>query len=220
MTTPPKYRKPEESPAAGTEKNLREWRKLADEAPERARTAAATWRNGLAGFVTVLLSLLVLKGGGIGDIVEPYRWVVFGGVGLGLFCAVIGLWAALSAEAPPEGAGNYDAITRRYDSLAEYLQEGAKRSWEKIAWARRCLVLSLAFILAGVLTWWLVPATPDAPAVGKVSVTWQAEEGSRTVCGSVVPSAPRTVALLPNDSSDVVIVNTVQIVELTQVGEC
>lgn len=217
MTTPPDFIKPTDAPRAGVSGDLQAWQKLTNEGPERARAAAATWRNGLAGFVTLLLSVLVLKGTDVGDVAEPYRWIAIGGLVLGAILAVVGLWKALSAEAPLESKGDYGAVVDQHNSVAEFLQTVAAHSWRKLDLARFFVGLSLASILVGILGWWVAPATSIE---GKVSITWQAQDGPRTDCGSLVAAAPRTVALRANGGSDVVVVNASAIVEVKQVAAC
>jgi hypothetical protein len=217
MTTPPDFIKPTEAPKAGVSRDLQAWQKLTNEGPESASAASATWRNGLAGFVTLLLSVLVLKGTDVGDVAEPYRWIAIVGLVLGALLAIVGLWKALSAEAPLETNGNFDALVRRHNSVAEYLQTVAAQSWKKLDQARFFIGLSLASILVGIIAWWVAPSTSTE---GKVSITWHAHNGSRTDCGSLVPAAPRTVAVQANGRSDVVAVPASDIVEMKQVAAC
>jgi len=217
VTTPEKFKLPAEAPKTGVSSDLGAWAKLADDAPKRAAAAAVTWRTGLAGFVTLLLSVLVLKGADVGDIGGPYRWIAIVSLACGAALAIVGLWKALSAEAPPETTGDYDRVIGTHHSVAEYLQAVAEGSWAKLRHARLFVGLSLAAILVGIIAWW---AAPLPPKQGKVSITWQTSGGQRTDCGSLVAAEARAVGLQANDATDVVTVKTSDIVRMKQVAIC
>ena len=90
VTTPEKFKLPAEAPKTGVSSDLGAWAKLADDAPKRAAAAAVTWRTGLAGFVTLLLSVLVLEGADVGDIGGPYRWIAIVSLACGAALAIVG----------------------------------------------------------------------------------------------------------------------------------
>lgn len=217
MTKPPSFIKPTAPPQVGISADLQAWQKLTEEAPQRALTAASTWRNGLAGFVTLLLSVLVLKGTDVGGLADPYRWIAIVGLVLGAALAIVGLWRALSAEAPLESTGDFATVLREHTSVAEYQQAVAAHGWRRLAQARFFVGLSLASILVGIIGWWSAPPTPTERML---SITWQAAHGPRTDCGSLVASLPRTVALRVNSGSDAVIVSASEILEVELVASC
>lgn len=217
MTTPESFKLPAEPPKTGVFSDLDAWAKLADNAPKRAAAAAATWRTGLAGFVTLLLSVLVLKGADVGDIDAPYRWIAIASLGFGAALAIIGLWQALTAEAPPETTGDYNRVIGTHQSVAEYQQAVAQGSWAKLRNARVLVGLSLVAILVGIVAWWAAPSTPK---LGKVAITWNTSSGPRTDCGSLVVAEAGVVGLQANDASDVVTVKTSSIVQMKQVATC
>ncbi|BBY46919.1 hypothetical protein MARA_03490 (plasmid) [Mycolicibacterium arabiense] len=78
---------------------MEQWDALVDSSIERATATAEKWRTGLAAFVTVVTSVLLLKGPDAQKIALRNLAVVIPLVaGAGLM--ILGLWRALEASAP------------------------------------------------------------------------------------------------------------------------
>lgn len=177
----PGYRLPAHPPADGTADNLTRWRALIDGSSARSTLTAQTWRNGLAGFVTLLTSVLILKGSDIGKVEEPRNYMVIALLALGAAAAIWGLWAALNAEAPPLTDVDYSDTVARHGSIAAYEQNIYRSSATALAKARHRVFAALVLLLAGSVTWWLSPTAGTDP---RLQVTW--EEGGKpiTICGT------------------------------------
>ncbi|MFF9818454.1 hypothetical protein [Streptomyces sp. NPDC014006] len=122
-----------------------------------ARASAEAWRNGLAAFITLVGTAVVVKGrSSTTDLPTAWKAAVTALVGGGLALAVAGLWQALAAQA---GAGpevrSLDDIHRVHGSIDLYEVAMAKRITRRITFARRLVAWALVLLFAGtVLTWW------------------------------------------------------------------
>ena len=214
---PPPFRRPSRAPDVGAPTDLRDWLALRDAGLTRTAAAAVTWRNGLAGFVTLLMSVLVLKGADLADLAQPNRFVAIGGLLGGATLAIVGLWRTLAAEAPAEGQASYDGVVSRYGSIAAYLQSVASDSQVKLRQARRCVAAALALLLVGVGAWWLAP---QATSAGKARITWHDGGTNRTACGDLVASTPNTIALKANSATDPLLLPSSSVVSIDLVSSC
>lgn len=217
----PPFRKPVSAPTSTTASDLRAWQRLTEAGPSRAKEAAATWRNGLAGFVTLLTSALVLKGSDLADISGPLKWIaVFGCLG-GTVLAIAGLWRALAAEAPAETQVSYTSVMSESGSVAVYEQKQALSSQNALKDARRLVFWALVALVVGVGSWWLAPKG-GAPTKAKVS--WSDDNTSppiaRHVCGELVASAPGEMAIRTNSGTDVTVLQISRVTEVTLTGSC
>ena len=211
-------RLPAQAPSPDVWDSLVRWRALDEAALERARKSAQTWRNGLAGFVTLLLSVLVLKGSDLAETPDPYRWIAIVGCIGGTTLAIAGLWFALGAEAPAESEVDLSVLLATYRSVARYEQSIARRAQERLVWARRLVIAALAALIIGIAAWWSAPAA--TPATTAVQVEWLQGGETQQVCGMLLPTGDRQILVRPNGSTDPVVIPMRQVVSVTQVGSC
>lgn len=213
----PLFRLPDEAPTSTTAADRADWLALRDAGLTRTIATATAWRNGLAGFVTLLTSALVLKGGDLSGVVQPYRFLTTFGLLSGTILAIIGLWRALAAEAPVEGQASLTAVVKKHGSVAGYLQAVALASQKQLSFARRLLAAALVMLLVGLASWWV---SPQVSSLSKVSITWVDNSVKRTDCGILVASLPSEIALV-NDLSDVpLIFRPDSIVSIVLVQSC
>lgn len=218
--TPPKnqdFRLPAEAPSIATAANHNDWTILRDEGLTRAMASAAVWRNGLAGFVTLLTSVLVLKGADLGVLAQPYRSITIVGLLGGTTLAIIGLWYALVAEAPSEGRASFGAVIKVHGSVAEYLQTVALASQNKLRRARGFVAAALFLLLVGLAFWWTGIGEPPS---SKVQITWFDGSANRTDCGTPIDSLPQQIGLKTSSTADAMILAPASIVSIKVVPSC
>ncbi len=178
---PPRYRLPPHPPRDGAADDLARWQALTLASRATTTTSATTWRNGLAGFVTLLTSVLILKGADIGKVESPQNYIIVGLLALGAALSIWGLWSALKAEAPPITTVDYDKTVEKYGSIAAFEQSVNRSSVTALGRARVRVFLALVALFAGTVIWWLSPTASSGTALLKV--TWEDNGKSITVCG-------------------------------------
>ncbi|MBT2365646.1 hypothetical protein J7E88_10020 [Streptomyces sp. ISL-10] len=144
------------------------------------RASAEAWRNGLAAFIALLGTAVVIKGRATtAELPADWRLAVTLLVGGGLALAVVGLWHALAAQAGTRPlAVTLADIHRDHGSVDGFEVATAMRAARRLTLARRTVACALAFLFAGtVLTWW-------APGPRPASV--QVTHGERTTCGTLL----------------------------------
>ena len=211
-------RLPQEAPPSEAWSSLVRWRTLDREGFQRAQKSAQTWRNGLAGFVTLLLSVLVLKGSDLSETPEPFRWIAIAGCIGGTILAIWGLWLALDAEAPAESEVELATLLADHGSVAHYEQAMAKRAQDRLRFARKLVMGALALLIVGIGAWWMAPARTTVAS--QVQVEWATSGTSQRVCGTLLPTGDRHVVVQANSGTDPVTIPTRQIVSITQVDTC
>jgi hypothetical protein len=157
---------------------------LTSESLATVRKSAQTWRNGLAAFITLVTTGVVIKGrDNTAALTVGWKIAVTLLIGGGLALAVVGLWQALVAEA---GTGiqvqTLEEIRADYLTLDAYQVSLAIKAANRLQSGRYVVVGALVCLMAGVVvTWW-------APA----NVT-----GKKTICGTLQAGGQGTVSPVP-----------------------
>lgn len=216
---PPAYRRPSTGPSGEALGNLIRWQTLQEGSAAQSTKTAETWRNGLAGFVTLLTSVLIFKGADIADVAEPQKYGVSVLIAAGALAAIRGLWLALAAEAPPMADVEYCATISEHKTIAAYEQQVQRESASKLSKARRWIFVSLLAIFAGTITWWLSPAA-DKPK-SSIQVTWSDQDGAKqTVCGTQTAASSGKIAILVGDAEVPTIIQLSSVVAIKIVSKC
>src|SRR5271165_2340478 len=86
------------------------------------RSSAQTWRNGLAAFITLVTTGVIIKGRDTtAGLATGWKVLITVLIAVGLVLAVVGLWQALAAEAGTGGRPQTLAdIRAKYGSLKTY----------------------------------------------------------------------------------------------------
>ena len=166
MTTdqPLRAHLPAEAPSPSDLKERDRFAALAADSLTTVRASAQAWRNGLAAFITLVTTGVVIKGrdttAGLGTGWKVLITVLIAG---GLALAVVGLWQALAAEA---GTGirlqDLQAIREEYGSLDAYQVILSAQAAKRIQRGRYVVGGALACLLAGIIVTWWAPAQPAA----------------------------------------------------------
>lgn len=147
---------------------------------DTVRASARTWRTGLAAFITLVTTGVVIKGRDTtSGLADSWRTLVTVLVGVGLLLAVVGLWQALAAEAgtDPKKQTLQD-IRADYGTLTAYQVHLADMAARRLQWGQRTVAAAVVFLLAGIaVTWWAPNAAPTRPVYIRVA------HGRAMTCG-------------------------------------
>lgn len=180
--SPPIPPRPPSAPSLPELANQEQFDKLVDESLDSTMASAEKWRNGLAGFVSILSTGLLLKGPDtVKDIASGWRYPLAACVGIGLLGVIVGLWFALGAAAGTPHLLTLPALLAEHESVRGYRVDTAAKLAESLKKARRAFAGGLAFLtVAAFSMWWLPDAT--STAAPKVIVTSTAGD---TTCGEL-----------------------------------
>jgi hypothetical protein len=148
---------------------------------DTVRASAKTWRTGLAAFITLVTTGVVIKGPDTtAGLAASWRVLVTVLVGGGLLLAVVGLWQALAAEAgtDPKKQTLQD-IRAGYGTLAAYQVHLADVAAHRLQWGQRVVGVAVVSLLAGIAVTWWAPSVTTSPQPIYIVVT----HGQAVTCG-------------------------------------
>ncbi len=213
QTTPPsRFRLPPAGPSAADVADRDLWEKAAEGSLASVQAAAEKWRTGLAAFVTLVTSGLLLKGPeAASDLSDLWRTIltVLGGGGLAL--AVLGLWQALRAAGTASKL-RYEDVIGRHGSFKQYQVAAANVASSSLGRARMLVGWSLMLLGITVFAWWWAPTEPTH--VVKVAY------GSETVCGKLESADDQEIAVKPDGASKTTTVPFPKITNIYIVDTC
>lgn len=208
----PQYRRPAEPPNASALSNIEEWDALVASSLERATATAEKWRTGMAALVTVVTSVLLLKGPDAQKIPWPVNLFVIVPLVVGMSLMLSGLWLALAASAPAlKTHTDYNSVVNEYRTIGNYKLNAAEKVTADLNGAKRLVICALVAFTVGIIAWWIVPIQVEAPS--KISIT---DRNGVVTCGTVVESTSGTITIRPNgvDTSRVVPLKDVNAVRI------
>lgn len=214
--TPPRADLPARAPTKADLAERDRYAQLTATSALSVRGSAQAWRTGLAAFITLVTTGVVIKGrdttaGLSGGWRASITVLVAGGLAL----AVAGLWQALAAEAgtDPEKQ-TLQGIRENHGTLAAYEVYVAAQAAHRLQWGRRFVAGAFVLLLAGIaVTWWAPDATPPA---GYVVVL----HGHTTTCGDLVLGSAGQLSLSVPGSRNQVAIPFSQIIQLLPVAAC
>ena len=200
---PPLARKPGNAPSKADLAERDHFAELAAASMETVQASARTWRTGLAAFITLVTTGVVIKGRDttIG-LSGGWRALVTVLIGGGLLLAMVGLWQALAAEAGTDPKKQtLQEIRAGYGTLDAYQVHLADVAARRLQWGQRAVAAAVAFLLAGIaVAWWAPAAAPTRLAY--IMVT----RGHVVTCGTLQSaSAGQLRVTVPGRRSPVVI---------------
>ena len=214
---PPPARLPDSAPTASGLGDRDRYATVTAGSLDAVRASAKAWRNGLAAFLTLVTTGVIIKGRDTaGDLATGWRAVITILIGGGLALAIVGLWQALGAEAgtnvKPE---DLDDIRRENTTLDLYLVRLARDAARRLQRGRYTVAGALICLLAGVIVTWWAPAQPAAPpAYLKVA------RGSVITCGTPRGTSHGMLRLSPPGGQPVVSIPLAQITGMTVTASC
>jgi hypothetical protein len=167
------------------------------------RSSAQAWRNGLAAFLTLVITGFVVVGRSVtNDLSAGWRLGVTLSFGAGLVLALVGLWVTLAAEAGTDvRMRTLASIRAQHGTLTAYEVSLAAQAAARLRRGRQAVALALCGLLTGVvLTWWAPSAAPSPRVYLQVSAA------GRTWCGEPRPAQAGLIRLyVPSQHSEVAI---------------
>lgn len=209
-----KYRKPDRPPSPDSPQQIAAWTALIDSSVARVTGTAEKWYAGLAGFIAVITSILIIKGPAtVQAISSPWNWIASILSIAALVLMTAGFWTALTAAAPQNPRHQYDSVIARFKTIRAYNLSVAMRSDRLLTSAKRLVMLALISLIGAIATWWLSPqVVPTAPAFMVVS------NQSGNHCGELIASDDGYVVLRsPNGKIDEILpldtIESIRVVE-------
>lgn len=215
-STPPPFRKPERGPTLTAARDIAEWDALVVGSIDRATATAEKWRTGLAGFVTIITSVLLLKGPDAQKLERPWNYLVIALLILGVMLLLKGLWTALAASAPGSRTQNYAEVIDKYGSVRAYSITVANSIYSALDRAKVYVLCALIAFCAGIAAWWLVPQVSEKSKATMVSVTMP---NGGVTCGALVNSKEGTLMVQP-DGTPVVSILLRDVASVAIVDRC
>jgi hypothetical protein len=211
----PRARKPALAPSKTDLDERDRYAKLTTGSIDTVRHNAQTWRTGLAAFITLVTTGVIIKGPDTtAGLAAGWRAVITVMIGGGLLLAVVGLWQALAAEAgtDPKQQTLQD-IREAHRSLTRYEVYLAAKSADRLQWGRRAVGGAALLLLAGIgVTWW----APTTAPLAYITVT----HGHTITCGTLQPAGSGQLRLTVNGSHNSVVIPFDQITSLALASAC
>lgn len=180
------------------------------------RSSAQAWRTGLAAFITLVTTGVVIKGRDTTTgLSGGWRASITVLVAGGLLLAVAGLWQALAAEAGTDPQRQtLQSIRKKHGTLAAYEVYLAAEAARRLQWGRRMVAAAVVLLLAGIaVAWW----APDAVApAGYVT----AFHGHTSTCGTPQPGRAGQLTLSVPGSRTPIEIPFPQITQLVAAVTC
>jgi hypothetical protein len=213
----PRARKPAQAPSKADLDERDRFAKLTAGSVDTVRGSAQAWRTGLAAFITLVTTGVIIKGpSSITDIAVSWRVAITVLIAGGLLLAVVGLWLALAAEAgtDPKKQTLQD-IRAAYGTLIGYEVSLAAKSADRLQWGRRVVAAAVLLLLAGIgVTWWAPAAAPSVPDY--IAVT----HGHVITCGSLQKAGAGKLVLSVDGNHNQVVIPFGQITSLAPATAC
>lgn len=190
--------------------------KLTAASADSVRGSAQAWRTGLAAFITLVTTGVVIKGRDTTTgLSAGWRATITILVAGGLLLAVAGLWQALAAEVGTDPKKQtLQGIRRDHGTLAAYEVYLAAQAARRLQWGRRTVAAAVVLLLAGIaVAWWAPDAAPPA---GYVIVF----HGHASSCGTLQPGRPGQLSLSVPGSHTPVIIPFSQVTQLLPATAC
>jgi hypothetical protein len=215
---PPVARKPASAPSKADLAERDWYAKLAADSMDTVRASAKIWRTGLAAFITLVTTGIVIKGPDTtAGLATSWRVPVTILVGGGLLLAVVGLWQALAAEAgtDPKKQTLQD-IRVGYGTLAAYQVHLADVAARRLQWGQRVVAAAVVFLLAGIAVTWWAPSmgTPSQPGYIRVL------HGQVVTCGTLQSGGAGELRVITHNGSNPVVIPFSSITNISVETSC
>ena len=213
----PRARKPAKAPSTTDLDERDRYAKLTAGSIDTVRGTAQTWRTGLAAFITLVTTGVVIKGRDTTvGLTTGWRTLITVMIGGGLLLAVLGLWQALAAEAgtDPKKQTLQD-IRAVHGTLTTYEVYLAAKAARRLQWGRRAVAGAVTLLLAGIAVTWWTPATAPSPP-GYIAVA----HGHAITCGTLQPAGAGQLRLTVHGSHNPVTIPFSQITNLALTTAC
>lgn len=184
---------------------------------DAVRASAQAWRNGLAAFLTLVTTGIIIKGRDTAaNLPTGWRALITLLIGGGLALAIVGLWQALAAEAGTSVRPQViEDIRASNTTLDAYLLTLAHSAGERLRWGRYTVAGALVCLLAGIILTWWAPARVASPPAYLTVV-----HGRVTTCGTPRGASRGQLRLSPAGSQSSVTIPLARITSITVTASC
>lgn len=214
MTTPDQTSRPS-APTPSKLADARDFAVLVDTSLTETRKSAEAWRTGASALITLVTAGLFIKGpDDVAKLTTVERGFVTGFFGVGLACALAGLWQILNAAAGTPGRATLSGLVDAYDSIKGASVAAANEAAEQIKVGRLWIVRSLVLLLIGIVLWWWVAPTPGTEL--RIIVTVD----NSTICGELQSADEQTIVVKVAGHKDPKEISFANVDNLTIVGTC
>lgn len=171
---------PPTAPTAADRQALHDFDELVAESARVAQSSARTWASGVAVFVGLFSSVLLVSGPDkAADIAVAWRVPLVVALVCGLGCALGSLWLFFTADAGVPKKLSFEQFKQDYQGSREvYTVAAAKKAGSMIAGGRRLLLVALVMLSLASVVWLMAVAPPSSSSV----VTVETRTGA-TYCG-------------------------------------
>jgi len=178
-------------PDINAPQDLDDWNNYVANSLQRETASAERWRTGLAGFVTILTTALVITGpANVEGLAAEWKWLVVGLLGVGIITALRAAWVAQSAASPTSnGVEQLHELLEKWGSVRSYEVAVAASSASQLRIAKVYMAASIVALVLGVLAWWLVPTAEPPGTIVKI------ETKSQIFCGALQSIEDGTVVV-------------------------
>jgi hypothetical protein len=215
MTTAPRARKPLSAPTPSDLAERDRYAQLTASSLQAVRASAQTWRNGLAAFITLVTTGVIIKGRDTtAGIATGWRAAVSILVAAGLAMAVAGLWQTLCAEAGTDPKKQtLEEIRATHGTLTTYEVALAGQAAQRLQRGRYAVLAALVLLLAGVATTWWAPGPPSSSSY--ILIT----HGNTISCGVLQPGDGNQLQVLEAGNKEIDIPLS-SVAEITATSSC
>jgi hypothetical protein len=184
---------------------------------DSVRRSAQAWRTGLAAFITLVTTGVVIKGRDTtAGLSSGWRATITVLVAGGLLLAVSGLWQALAAEAGTEPRKQtLQDIRKIHGTLTAYEVYLAANAARRLRWGQRTVATAVVLLLAGIAVAWWAPDAAPAPA--RYVMVFHAHTST---CGAPQPERTGYLRLWDPRSHNQVTIAFSQITQLISTATC
>jgi hypothetical protein len=168
---------PTKPPSPSAAADIREWETIVATSLSRAQASAEVWRNGLAGFITVLTGAVVVKGPE-SSMAMPLCWRLAVGFLLiaGVGTSIVALWTALRAASPRLETVELDLVKEKWGTVRAAQVGAALESAKRLKASKILMICALISLGAAYGLWWISPTPADPFAVVRM-------DDGKSVCG-------------------------------------
>lgn len=168
------FHEPDHPPTAADLEERDRFDQLVRESLPAVQASAEAWRNGLAAFITLLGTAIVIKGRDVTTTL-PIEWklAVTAFIGGGMALSLVGLWYALAAQVGDRPLKiTLAEIHREHVSVDNFRVNMAAQAAHKLDVARRTVAIALLLLFAGIVaTWWAPGSDQQSPARSPVVIS-------------------------------------------------
>lgn len=189
---------PTSGPTQEDIENAEAWEKVATSSAESVVNSAEKWRDGLAALVTLITGGLIIAGPDGFDMPTAWRIAATIITTVGIGCAAVGCFLALSVSAGRPSVADLPSIAAKYHSVQNFTAIQAAKKIKRVASVQALAIFAVAALVLGAGAWSMAPKLQTKPVTPKFSV----DVGKSTYCGDLVSADKGVIVLAVTGEKD------------------